>query len=94
MKAIGVNPVETSIGAGPSPGCRNSPIPRAAILPGKLTVSARGEVGKVLSDMLQEKGVTVLAWGENGFREIIKQAAIEAATEQRGISARDASPPT
>lgn len=29
-----------------------------------------GEVGKEIATMLHDKGVTLLAWGENGFREI------------------------
>ncbi|MBN1957368.1 MAG: DctP family TRAP transporter solute-binding subunit [Desulfuromonadales bacterium] len=29
-----------------------------------------GEVGKDIADMLNEKGVSLLAWGENGYREI------------------------
>lgn len=29
-----------------------------------------GEVGKEIGAMLHDKGVTLLAWGENGFREI------------------------
>jgi tripartite ATP-independent transporter DctP family solute receptor len=30
----------------------------------------QGEVGEDIAEMLAAKGVTVLAWGENGFREI------------------------
>jgi len=29
-----------------------------------------GKAGKIISDALQKKGVTVLGWGENGFREL------------------------
>jgi tripartite ATP-independent transporter DctP family solute receptor len=29
-----------------------------------------GDVGKEIGDILHEKGVSLLAWGENGFREI------------------------
>lgn len=35
-----------------------------------LDAVTQGEVGAELSSILKEKGVTVLAWGENGFREI------------------------
>ncbi len=30
----------------------------------------QGEVGQMLADGIEKKGVTVLAWGENGFREL------------------------
>jgi tripartite ATP-independent transporter DctP family solute receptor len=35
-----------------------------------LDAVTHGAVGKRIEDDLQKKGVTVLAWGENGFREI------------------------
>jgi len=35
-----------------------------------LDAVTQGEVGKEIADMLKSKGVTLLAWGENGFREI------------------------
>jgi len=35
-----------------------------------LDAVTQGEVGKEISTMLEDKGVTLLAWGENGFREI------------------------
>lgn len=35
-----------------------------------LDAVTQGEVGKEIAAMLEEKGVTLLAWGENGFREI------------------------
>jgi len=35
-----------------------------------LDAVTQGEVGKEIAGMLENKGVTLLAWGENGFREI------------------------
>lgn len=35
-----------------------------------LDAVTEGEVGKEIGTMLHDKGVTLLAWGENGFREI------------------------
>ncbi len=35
-----------------------------------LDAVTQGEVGKEIGTMLKNKGVTLLAWGENGFREI------------------------
>ena len=35
-----------------------------------LDAVTQGEVGKEITKMLYDKGVTLMAWGENGFREI------------------------
>ena len=35
-----------------------------------LDAVTQGEVGKEITQMLHDKGVTLMAWGENGFREI------------------------
>jgi len=35
-----------------------------------LDAVTQGEVGQEIGNILHEKGVTLLAWGENGFREI------------------------
>lgn len=35
-----------------------------------LDAVTQGEVGKEIGTLLKDKGVTLLAWGENGFREI------------------------
>lgn len=48
-----------------------------------------GEVGSELADMLQKKGVTVLAWGENGFREITNsKRAIKTPADLEGMKIR------
>ncbi|BHH85250.1 DctP family TRAP transporter solute-binding subunit [Desulforhopalus sp. 52FAK] len=48
-----------------------------------------GEVGQELTDMLSKKGVTVLAWGENGFREITNsKRAIKTPADLEGMKIR------
>lgn len=48
-----------------------------------------GEVGQELVDMLNKKGVTVLAWGENGFREITNsKRAIKTPADLEGLKIR------
>ncbi|MFW2367689.1 MAG: DctP family TRAP transporter solute-binding subunit [Desulforhopalus sp.] len=54
-----------------------------------LDAVTQGEVGKELSDMLNAKGVTVLAWGENGFREITNsKRAIAKPADLEGLKIR------
>jgi len=49
----------------------------------------QGEVGQELSDILSKKGVTVLAWGENGFREITNsKRAIKTPADLEGLKVR------
>jgi tripartite ATP-independent transporter DctP family solute receptor len=48
-----------------------------------------GEPGKELEGILQQKGVTVLAWGENGFREITNsKRAIKTPADLEGLKVR------
>lgn len=48
-----------------------------------------GEVGKELESNLKEKGVTVLAWGENGFREITNsKRCIKTPADLEGLKIR------
>lgn len=48
-----------------------------------------GEVGKELVDMLNKKGVSVLAWGENGFREITNsKRSIKSPADLEGLKIR------
>ncbi len=48
-----------------------------------------GEVGQELTEMLGKKGVTVLAWGENGFREITNsKRAIAKPADLEGLKIR------
>ncbi len=54
-----------------------------------LDAVTQGEVGKELTDMLHDKGVTVLAWGENGFREITNsKRAIKTPADLEGMKIR------
>ncbi|WP_217909458.1 DctP family TRAP transporter solute-binding subunit [Desulfosediminicola flagellatus] len=49
----------------------------------------QGEVGKELGEELKSKGVTVLAWGENGFREITNsKRAITQPQDLEGMKVR------
>ncbi len=48
-----------------------------------------GEVGKEIGEMLHKKGVTVMAWGENGFREITNsKRAISSPKDLEGLKIR------
>lgn len=48
-----------------------------------------GEVGKELENELHQKGVSVLAWGENGFREITNsKRAIKTPEDMVGLKIR------
>ncbi len=54
-----------------------------------LDAVTQGDVGKDLSEMLKAKGVTVLAWGENGFREITNsKRAINTPADLEGLKVR------
>lgn len=49
----------------------------------------QGEVGKEIEDELSKKGVSVLAWGENGFREITNsKLAIKTPEDMVGLKVR------
>ncbi|MCP3892884.1 MAG: DctP family TRAP transporter solute-binding subunit [Desulfobulbaceae bacterium] len=54
-----------------------------------LDAVTQGDVGKDLTEMLKAKGVTVLAWGENGFREITNsKRAIKTPADLEGLKVR------
>ncbi len=54
-----------------------------------LDAVTQGEVGSEIADMLQAKGVTLLAWGENGFREITNSKhAIAKPGDLKGLKVR------
>ena len=54
-----------------------------------LDAVTQGEVGTEISDMLKQKGVTLLAWGENGFREITNsKRAITKPADLEGLKIR------
>ena len=48
-----------------------------------------GEVGKEIEEELHKKGVTVLAWGENGFRELTNsKLAVKSPEDMVGLKVR------
>ena len=54
-----------------------------------LDAVTQGEVGAEISDILKQKGVTLLAWGENGFREITNsKRAITKPADLEGLKIR------
>lgn len=54
-----------------------------------LDAVTQGETGEELAEMLKKKGVTVLAWGENGFREITNsKLAIKTPADLEGLKVR------
>jgi tripartite ATP-independent transporter DctP family solute receptor len=54
-----------------------------------LDTITQGEVGQELEKMLEDKGVSVLAWGENGFREITNsKRAITTPADLEGLKVR------
>ncbi|RLB68974.1 MAG: C4-dicarboxylate ABC transporter [Deltaproteobacteria bacterium] len=54
-----------------------------------LDAVTQGEVGAEIADMLSQKGVTLLAWGENGFREITNsKRAITKPADLEGLKIR------
>lgn len=54
-----------------------------------LDAVTQGEVGTEIADMLNKKGVTLLAWGENGFREITNSKhAIAKPADLEGLKIR------
>ena len=48
-----------------------------------------GEVGQDIADLLHKKGVTLLAWGENGFREMTNsKRAVATPADMEGMKVR------
>lgn len=48
-----------------------------------------GEVGRDIANLLNEKGVTLLAWGENGFREMTNsKRAVATPADMEGMKIR------
>lgn len=48
-----------------------------------------GEVGKDIAELLNKKGVTLLAWGENGFREMTNsKRAVATPADMEGMKIR------
>jgi tripartite ATP-independent transporter DctP family solute receptor len=59
----------------------------------QVDATAQGAPGRMLSDILAEKGIVVLAWGENGFREVTNNVhPIRSPADMQGLNMRVAGP--
>ncbi|MBZ4021939.1 C4-dicarboxylate ABC transporter [Rhodobacter sp. TJ_12] len=59
----------------------------------QVDATTQGEPGKILSEILKEKGIIVLAWGENGFREVTNNVRpITGPEDMKGLRMRVAGP--
>ncbi len=59
----------------------------------QVDATTQGAPGQILADILMEKGIVVLAWGENGFREVTNnKRPIRTPDDMRGLNMRVAGP--
>lgn len=59
----------------------------------QVDATTQGAPGEMLSDILLDKGIVVLAWGENGFREVTNNVRpIRSPEDLRGLNMRVAGP--
>ncbi len=59
----------------------------------QVDATTQGAPGQMLSDILLDKGIVVLAWGENGFREVTNNTRpIRSPEDMRGLNMRVAGP--
>ena len=59
----------------------------------QVDATTQGEPAKLLEDILREKGIEVLAWGENGFREVTNNVRpIKTPEDMKGLNMRVAGP--
>jgi len=59
----------------------------------QVDATTQGEPGEMLAEILLEKGIVVLAWGENGFREVTNNTRpIRTPEDMRGLNMRVAGP--
>ncbi len=59
----------------------------------QVDATTQGAPGEMLSDILAERGIIVLAWGENGFREVTNNVRpIRSPEDMRGLNMRVAGP--
>ncbi|KPQ04972.1 MAG: C4-dicarboxylate-binding protein DctP [Rhodobacteraceae bacterium HLUCCA12] len=59
----------------------------------QVDATTQGEPGQMLSDILAERGIVVLAWGENGFREVTNNTRpIRSPEDLEGLNMRVAGP--
>ncbi|UTH46307.1 DctP family TRAP transporter solute-binding subunit [Loktanella salsilacus] len=59
----------------------------------QVDATTQGEPAKLLEGILREKGIEVLAWGENGFREVTNNVRpIKSPDDMKGLNMRVAGP--
>lgn len=59
----------------------------------QVDATTQGAPAKLLEDILREKGIEVLAWGENGFREVTNNVRpIKTPEDMKGLNMRVAGP--
>lgn len=59
----------------------------------QVDATTQGAPGDMLADILLDKGIVVLAWGENGFREVTNNVRpIRSPDDMRGLNMRVAGP--
>lgn len=59
----------------------------------QVDATTQGEPAKLLEDILRDKGIEVLAWGENGFREVTNNVRpITKPDDMKGLNMRVAGP--
>lgn len=59
----------------------------------QVDATTQGAPGEMLADILLERGIVVLAWGENGFREVTNNTRpIRSPEDLRGLNMRVAGP--
>ncbi|SIO00649.1 tripartite ATP-independent transporter solute receptor, DctP family [Rhodovulum sp. ES.010] len=59
----------------------------------EVDATTQGEPGRMMADILLDKGIVVLAWGENGFREVTNNVRpITAPEDMKGLNMRVAGP--
>ncbi|GAW34791.1 C4-dicarboxylate-binding periplasmic protein precursor [Roseovarius sp. A-2] len=59
----------------------------------QVDATTQGEPAKLLENILRDKGIEVLAWGENGFREVTNNVRpIKTPEDMKGLNMRVAGP--
>jgi len=59
----------------------------------EVDATTQGAPGEMMSDILLDKGIVVLAWGENGFREVTNNVRpIKSPDDMKGLNMRVAGP--
>lgn len=59
----------------------------------EVDATTQGEPGQMMADILLDKGIVVLAWGENGFREVTNNVRpITSPEDMQGLNMRVAGP--